>query len=185
MTDIELSHYGSEDALPTHLRWQISSFIRQWWNDPHTDQVNASIMNPDWKPVFFVLTQGLAIVAHAAVAAKNVTHADQKYRVYGLCSVFTYRAFQGRGLGQRVVAAASDYIDSQADADIGLLFTRRELVGFYEGAGWVPMDGMTVMIGEPAAPSPDYPMMRFVSARAKADRPNFEHAEFFFGVSKW
>ena len=68
---------------------------------------------------------------------------------------------------------------------LALLFTRRELAGFYEEAGWVPMDGMTVMLGRPAAPSPDYPMMRFVSAQAKADRPNFENAEFFFGEEKW
>ena len=50
---------------------------------------------------------------------------------------------------------------------------------------WVLMGGMTVMIGNPATPSRDYPMMRFVSARGRADRPTLECAEFFFGEEKW
>ena len=32
-----------------------------------------------------------------------------------------------------------------------ILFTRKELAGFYGEAGWEPMEGMTVMIGRPAA----------------------------------
>ncbi len=185
MAEIQLAQYAGEDSLPAHIRWQISSFIRQWWNDPHAVQVDAPIMNRAWNPVFFVMTQGMAVVGHAAVAVKDITHAGERFRLYGLCSVFAYPAFRKRGLGRRVMAAASDYIDGRADADMAILFTRKELGGFYGGAGGAPMEGMTVMIGRPAVPSLDYPMMRFVSARARADRPRFEEAGFFFGDEKW
>lgn len=77
------------------------------------------------------------------------------------------------GHGGRLVQAAHDAMATMA-LDLGLFTCDRPLKGFYEKAGWHPLDGTVLVGGTPANPFPsDQPgfdkvtMADFFSARAQ------------------
>jgi predicted N-acetyltransferase YhbS len=131
--------------------------------------------------------EGDAIVSYAGVVRRDVEHAGQVFRTYGLSSVFTFPALRRRGFGSRVVQCATERIRQAGDADIAVLFTTPGMEPFYERHGWQAMPSTEFMIGDPASPRlhDAVAMMLFVSAKGNDHRPAFEHAGIYCGEDSW
>lgn len=132
-------------------------------------------------------TEGDAIVSYAGVVRRDIEHAGQEFRTYGLSSVFTFPARRRRGFGSRVVERATSRIRRSADADIAVLFTAPGTARFYERNGWQVMSSTEFLIGDRATPARHHAvaMMLFVSAKGKRHRAAFEGASVYVGDDPW
>jgi hypothetical protein len=91
--------------------------------------------------------------------------------------VLTVPAFRGKGYGERVVRAATAFME-QDRADIGLFTCDPSLRTFYERCGWTQLEGASLVGGTRARPFPSDSLgkitfARFFSARAQARRDDF------------
>ena len=176
-------------ALPTYLNWQIISFIRvtapdalvgtgwfKYWKSPYGNDNSLHV----------VLVENGILLSHAEVAWRYIKHAGERYKAYGLTSVFTYPGMRGRGYGSWVVRAGTRYI-YESDGDIGILNCRPELAGFYAGCGWTPMKEATALFGSESDPetSDETMMMLFVSGKGKSGRSTFESGSIYVGDRLW
>jgi len=136
--------------------------------------------------VHFVLEERGFVIAQAGVVWKQVNHEGVTYSTGGLTGVLTFPDFRGRGHGSRVVEAATQYI-AERGADIGLTTSDPELRGFYARAGWTPLDGATVVYGDPDASRAldEVVLMLFLSDKGKEGRASFESGEIYVGANTW
>lgn len=124
----------------------------------------------------FYLTVGERVVSYAAVVQKPIQHAGQTFLLAGLSCVATDPDYQRRGLGARVVAAATRSI-LDSTADIGAFTCDPPLAAFYlRAGGWdVAPDVKLIGSGHPGALSSDAlqkaVLMRLISDRARAAAP--------------
>jgi GNAT superfamily N-acetyltransferase len=137
--------------------------------------------DPALDALSFYLRLDERVVSYAAVVHVPIVHASEPYLVAGLSCVATDPAYQRRGLGSRVVAAATRAI-LDSTADIGLFTCDPPLVAFYARAGdWRPAPGI-ILLGNrlPGALSSTTlgkaVLMRLVSARAQAAAASLETA---------
>ncbi|MBI1257565.1 MAG: GNAT family N-acetyltransferase [Chloroflexi bacterium] len=134
----------------------------------------------------FVLMERGLLISHADVSERTITHLGETYRMCGVGEVMTHPAFRHEGHGQRVVAAATEYIFSR-DADIAMLFTGTELEPFYAGNGWVALSNHAITFGDPVQPKArdEFVMMLFLSDKGKTRRADFERGPIYVGASMW
>lgn len=179
--------FRTNAELPDHLRGQILSLIRIQWHEVAGDYLGPHALPEEWCPSHVVGTQGDAILSYAGIVRREIEHAGEVFRTYGLSSVYTFPAVRGRGLGSAVVARATAEIERAGDGDIGLLFTMPELEGFYRRAGWRAMPTMTCLIGDRARPTTHdaFPMMLFLSANGERHRPAFARGRIYVGAHPW
>jgi GNAT superfamily N-acetyltransferase len=163
---LELRTY--QGRLPTHLNWQVVSFIRIVWSWLDKGSM-VEPCDPALRPVHFALVAGDALISHASASEVEMEHAGERFRMGGLGNVMTFPAFRGRGYGNRVVEAATQHLRS-SDADVAALFCGAQRVPFYQRSGW------SVVPSEPG--SEDTRMMLFISARGLSARPAFEAEPF-------
>jgi GNAT superfamily N-acetyltransferase len=175
------------DTLPTDYEWQIRDFVRIHWYDAFQHDVNETLHTPFWHPRYFVIANQRALFSAATAVWKPVEINGTAYKTYGLSSVLTYPAFRGKGYGLQVVEAATDYIKQQADADMAILWTGENLLGFYGRFGWERPENLWVMHGPQNDPQLSYgePMMLFLSERARQMRPSLIGGTFYFGEYTW
>lgn len=142
---------------------------------------------PELDALSFYLAEGDRVISYAGVVHIPIQHADQGFLVAGLSCVATDPAYQRRGLGARVVAAATQAI-LDSTADLGLFTCDPPLVPFYTRAGgWSPASDV-VLIGS------RYPgaltslllqkavLLRLVSERARRAAPHFARATIDLGL---
>lgn len=184
----QLSQFTA-DTLPDHLACQIRAFIRIEWYDSYAhahDHLDSPLHPVDWHPAYFALTKQHALISCAAAVWRMVDVAGEPYKTFGLGDVMTYPAFRKKGYGQRVVAAATDHIKQQPDADLAILWAEPSLESFYNRHGWAHPTDFTVTKGALDDPRPtDFPMLLFLSERARALRPTFASDTFYFGPDTW
>ena len=187
MTPLESHVFTSNAALPEHFAWQILSFVRVQWFDPIADFADTNFIGDDWYPTHFVLAQGQTVISYTGVVWRTIEHAGDFYRTYGLSCVFTFPAFRGREYGRRVVNAATAHIDAAGDGDIALLFTWSDRERFYQHCGWESMPRTKILIGDRTRPQlHDFlPMMRFLSAKGRAQRSTFDDTQLYVGEIPW
>ncbi|MDH6578958.1 GNAT family N-acetyltransferase [Kitasatospora sp. MAP5-34] len=169
-----------EAAVPPELRSQVWALQEQAW--PSGDPDPGVSRDPALEPESLLLVDGGRVVAALDLLSKQLDHAGRSYRARGLSTVVTDRAYQGRGYGRQLVAAALQEV-RRSGADLGLFTCDRPLQRFYESAGWQLLPG-TVLIGGTAAdpfpsdrPGFDKVTMTFLcTPRAQAARQSFEHA---------
>ena len=94
-----------------------------------------------------------------------------------MSGVLTVPAFRGKGYGERVVRAATAFME-QDGADIGLFTCDPPLRTFYERCGWTLLEGASLVGGTRTRPFPSDTLgkitfARFFSARAQAHRNDF------------
>jgi GNAT superfamily N-acetyltransferase len=94
---------------------------------------------------FYLVADG-HIVSYAAVVHKQIAHGGETFWIAGLSSVATDPDYQGRGLGSRVVGAATQYI-AQSTTDIGIFTCDPPLAAFYAQAGAWPVVPDVVLLG--------------------------------------
>ncbi len=119
--------------FPSDLNWQAVSFMRvewPWINGGKFRQTHAAERNPR----HFALVEEDLLLSYAAVIHTSLTHAHVAYVVCGLGSVFTSPACRSKGYGRLTVDAATRSIE-QSPADLGLLFCKPALEGFYAKSG--------------------------------------------------
>jgi hypothetical protein len=188
MVDVmEIRIFASNADLPDSLRWQIISIIRMQWHEVAGDYTGPQALPEAWHPSHIVGTDGDAIVSYAGVVWREIEHAGEMFRTYGLSSVFTFPALRRRGFGGTVVQCATSRIRQAGDCDIAVLFTTDGIKPFYERRGWQAMPSTEFLIGDRASPKlhEAVAMMLFVSGKGNHHRPAFEHARVYFGDDPW
>jgi aminoglycoside 2'-N-acetyltransferase I len=99
--------------------------------------------NPDapygYSPAdFHVLAfQGSVLVAHVGFQRRVISVGTDDVLVAGTGGVLVGQRFRGTGLGGRAMRHAQKAMRDVAEADFGVLGCRKEVVPFYESAGWV------------------------------------------------
>jgi len=134
---------------------------------------------------FVIVERGL-LISHADVSERIITHEGETFRLGCVGEVMTHPAFRREGHGQRVIAAASDYIRAK-DADVGMLFTMPELESFYGSGGWETVNTQGITFGDPAQPKFDnaFVMMLFVTEHGRAKRDCFNRGPIYVGSTLW
>src|SRR3954467_1702633 len=166
-----------DHELPADLRCQILSFHRLVWPEDFAgeNRLRHWIQPARYHPFHVAIVDAGVLVSYAGVMWKDLEHAGQIYRTYGLSGVLTYPMFRRQGYGRQGVEAATDIIPA-SDADIGLFVCLPHLSDFYAASGWMPME-QGVLRHAPkslAQPTPERVMMAFFSPTGKAARPSFE-----------
>jgi predicted GNAT family N-acyltransferase len=172
-----LTIYHSNEELPAVYECQIRAFVRMLWYDAYAyGDMDSPMFDPERHPHFVVLAERHALISYARVNWVNVAHAGETYRLYCLGDVFTYPAFRKKGYGQQVVAAGTDLIRSDPEADLAILFTDPELAAFYAESGWRHIPTLKAAVGDLAKPDPydAFAMMLFLSPKAQQHRPDFD-----------
>jgi GNAT superfamily N-acetyltransferase len=184
---MEIRVFPKNAELPDQLRWQIITIIRMQWHETAGDYTGPQTLPDAWHPSHVVGAAGDAIVSYAGVVWRDIEHAGEIFRTYGLSSVFTFPALRRRGFGSSVVEAATARIRQAEDSDIAVLFTIPSMEPFYERHGWRAMPATQFLIGDRASPRlhDDVAMMLFVSAKGNRHRAAFEHARVYFGEDAW
>jgi len=94
---------------------------------------------------FYLVAHG-RVVSYAAVVHKQIRHGDATFWIAGLSCVATDPDYQGRGLGSRIVGAATRCIE-HSTTDIGIFTCDPPLAAFYARAGAWPVAPDVVLIG--------------------------------------
>ena len=178
----------ADAELPASLRCQVLSFVRITWPEGFRgpNRQRDWITDPAMHPRHFTYVEGGLVVSHAEVVWTDLSHAGERFRVYGLTGVLTYPQFRGEGHGGRVVEAATRYID-ETEADVAIVNCAPALTRFYAGRGWQPMPTTRTLVGPPEAPvvSDEALLMRFLSEKGRRWRASFEGAGFYIGQGVW
>jgi GNAT superfamily N-acetyltransferase len=142
-------HIFESQDVPERFKCQILSFVRIEW--PALFSGNLRLRDwttkPEMHPVTFLLEEEGILISHLEVVWQVLQHAREEYKAYGLTGVFTYPAFRRQGYGLQLVQSAKDYIEQKGDADIVIFHST--VKGFYEQAGFEPMDSMVTLVGDP------------------------------------
>ena len=183
----DLAHYPT-DQVPPDLVAQIKALYDLLLvdEDDDGDPMFEEPFTPGLTLEHFVAVERGQLISHADVSEHVITHRGETYKLRGVGEVMTDPGFRRAGHGQRVIAAATDYIRS-TDADLGMLFTMPELESFYGSSGWVTVDTQGIAFGDPDQPRFDdaYVMMLFLSDKAKAHRDDFTHGPIYVGKMLW
>jgi|SRR2546429_2497490 GNAT superfamily N-acetyltransferase len=180
-------HFFENQDLPEKFKCQILSFMRVEWPEEFQgkNRLRNWIKRPEMHPVHFFLEEEDILISHVAVVWKLLPHAGQEYRAYGFTEVFTYPAWRRQGYGLQLIQSANQYIEQRGDADV--IIFHSSVKGFYEHAGFEPMNGMVTLVGDPHAPrkSNEIGFMRFLSEKGQQGRENFEKGTLYFGDETW
>jgi aminoglycoside 2'-N-acetyltransferase I len=81
--------------------------------------------------------RGQALVAHVGFQCRRIAVGADEVTVSGTGGVLVDERSRGTGLGRRVMRHAQKVMRDETLVDFGFLGCRREIVPFYESAGWV------------------------------------------------
>jgi GNAT superfamily N-acetyltransferase len=180
----ELRAYRKPD-VPREIAIQIASYVRVQWpgiTKRRTPLWEGTIYPPDG--LHFVLTDGDVLISHAMVGSRPLEHRGEQFHVFGLSSVFCYPTHRGSGFGEQVVAAATDYIRQQEDADLALLFCGDRVTSLYTRCGWELVPAIEIRYGaDNRAFNDGHVMTLFVSERARAH--DFSAEPLHVGPNTW
>ena len=176
----QISSYLKPD-LPRDFAIQVASYVRMQWPQVFRGEP------PLWESTpyandcrHFVVTDGDVLISHAIAVSRKLEHSGQTFNVYGLSSVFCYPSHRGRGFGEQVAAAATDYCRTQPGADFALLFCGERVHTMYLRLGWQHTDEITVHYGDVNQPKrygDGWLMGLFLSQRARDARHPRRHAD--------
>jgi GNAT superfamily N-acetyltransferase len=170
--------------VPREIAIQIASYVRFQW--PAFIGRNKPLWEGTPYPNYcrhFVLTDGDVLISHAIVSARWLEHRGQRFNVYGLSSVFCYPTHRGSGFGEQIVAAATNYIREQEDADLALLFCGERVRSLYERQGWAHIPALKVRYAENKEFNDGFVMTLLVSQRARAH--DFASEPLYVGPITW
>jgi GNAT superfamily N-acetyltransferase len=184
---MDIQVYRCNAELPDHLRGQILSLIRIEWQDAAGDYLGPGALPEEWHPAHVVGVEGDVILSYAGVVWREIEHAGEVFKTYGLSSVYTFPHYRRAGLGGRVVRRATAEIEQAGDGDIALLFTYEALEPFYRRCGWQVMPEMRCLIGSRESPvvHDALAMMLFLSTKGWQHRSAFERTPVYVGDDPW
>jgi GNAT superfamily N-acetyltransferase len=169
--------------LPKKYYYQVLTFLRAQWPEGFVGENRSRswITRSAFHPRSFLLVEDHLVISHAQVVWKDLEHAGQVYKTYGITGVFTFPSFRGQGYGSQIIHAATAHI-AHSDADIGMFHCDPGLAGFYSLCGWIPMYGALTWIGarDNIVTSDELMMMQFISAKGQRGRETFHREPVFF-----
>jgi GNAT superfamily N-acetyltransferase len=179
----ELRSYRKLD-VPREIAIQIASYVRFQW------PAFIGRNNPLWEGtpypnhcLHFVLTDGDVLISHAIVSSRWLEHCGKQFNVYGLSSVFCYPTHRGSGFGEQIVAAATDHVRQQNDADLALLFCGERVRSLYQRQGWEHIPALKIRFGDDKEFNDGFVMTLLLSQRARAH--DFTTEPFYVGPNTW
>ncbi len=179
----ELRAFRKPD-VPREIAIQIASYVRVQW--PAVTGRRTPLWEATPYPngaIHFVVTDGDVLISHAMVASRRLAHGGETFNVFGLSSVFCYPTHRGSGFGEQVVAAATECIRQQHDADLALLFCGERVKSLYTRHGWQIVPGLTIRSGDDVEFNDGHVMTLLVSNRARAH--DFSAEPFHVGPNTW
>jgi GNAT superfamily N-acetyltransferase len=180
----DLRAYRKPD-VPREIAIQIASYVRVQWpgiTGRRTPLWEGTIYPP--QGLHFVLSEGDVLISHAMVASRWLEHRGERFHVFGLSSVFCYPTHRGSGFGEQIVAAATEHIRQQHDADLALLFCGERVKSLYTRHSWQNLPGLKILFGEDNREFNDgHVMTLLLSERARAH--NFTAEPFHVGPYTW
>lgn len=81
--------------------------------------------------------RGQVLTAHVGFQCRLISVGSREILVAGTGGVLVDERYRGTGLGGRTLRLAQTVMREEAGVDFGFLGCRREVVPFYESAGWV------------------------------------------------
>lgn len=91
----------------------------------------------DWRVLIF--KNGI-LAAHVGIVDRTVLAGAEKIRVGGIGGVATRPEFRGLGLASLAMQRAANFMSGEYAADAGLLMCGAEMLPFYQGLGWLPIN---------------------------------------------
>jgi predicted N-acetyltransferase YhbS len=145
------------------------------------------LVDPGLCPIYFLLAEGDRVLSFARTIRATVSHLGRSFILYGLGDVITAPEWRRHGYGGRVVEEATAHIKSDREADAAVLLTGRELEAFYGQRGWECVRGLRVITseGDGCAAEAAFPMMLFISAKARAARRHFTRDMLVLPGDEW
>jgi hypothetical protein len=120
--------------------------MRTVWPDIDGGRLRAAYPSA-LRPTYYTVTEGDLLLSLAATFVTSVELGDTSLTAACLGNVFTFPGDRRRGLGRRVVEAASDDI-RRSDVDVGALLCDPELEPFYGSSGWVAVPEAATVAGD-------------------------------------
>ena len=179
----ELRSYRKLD-VPREIAIQIASYVRFQW--PAFIGRNKPLWEGTPYPnhcLHFVMTDGDVLISHAIVSSRWLAHRGEQFHVHGVSSVFCYPTHRGSGYGEQIVAAATDHIRQQKDADLALLFCGERVRSLYQRQGWEHILALKIRFGEDKEFNDGFVMTLLLSQRARAH--DFTAEPFYVGPNTW
>jgi GNAT superfamily N-acetyltransferase len=168
-----------EEELTAGLRAQTLDALHVEWPSAFSGaQAERTELNfPALHAMIFSLVVDGQLASHLSVPRKSIEHRGESYQACGLSGVLTVPAFRGKGYGEQVVRAATEFMEEDG-ADIGVFTCDPPLRPFYERCGWTVLEGAALVGGTRAKPFPSDTLgkitfARFFSARAQARKNDF------------
>ena len=168
-----------EEDLPGDLLRQTLAALRAEWPSAFTGAKagRTQLNDPALHAMIFSLVVDGQLASHVSVPQKTIVHCGEPYKACGLSGVLTVPAFRGKGYGEQVVRAATEFMEEDG-ADISLFTCDPALRTFYEHCGWTQLEGVSLIGGMRARPFPSAALGkitfgRLFSARAQARRNDF------------
>lgn len=186
---IKLLQYPQKDCSE-QLKKQIIALQCTAW--PLPDDCNIEDIqwpgNPGVHLTSFVLADDDIAVSHVAVLHKIIAHKGESYKAFGLGEVVTHPSYHRKGLGLRLIKEAAAFIENNSP-DISIFTCKPSLINFYAQGGWEHMKSTCVVGGTRDNPFRSDSlglavMMRFYSARAIENRPDFEDSDVYLELKE-
>jgi len=187
----ELRSY-SKTEMPRDLAVQVASYVRVQW--PFVMGQRTPLWEATPYPLegrHFVISDGDVLISHALAHFKRVEHAGQEWKVGALSSVFTYPTHRGEGQGEKVAAAATEYLRN-GSADFAMLFCGQRVKSLYLRIGWEHRPGVVVSSGDRACAEryldvhPEHVILSMMmSERARDARELLEGSPIYVGANTW
>ncbi|MEN6079412.1 GNAT family N-acetyltransferase [Chromobacterium piscinae] len=165
--------FRQEINLMLHLAYQCEGE-----GEPDPEE---TLHRPTLEARAFWLADNGRLAAYASVFGIRILHQGLAFSLGSLSCVATQPGMRGRGLGERVVAAASDWLRTCGRYDIAAFSCDEELLPFYRrAAGWEAVDLVLVANHEENALRSDalgkVVMLELLSERARAAEASFRGA---------
>lgn len=180
--------YDCAAAIPPRFEAQIRSLLRAagWLGAGETGTAQP-LTNPELRPTYFLLAEGDRVLSYARTIQATVSHLGHDFNFYGLGDVITRPGFRRRGYGGRVVVEATAHIKSDREADAAVLLTGRKLEAFYRQRGWECVRGLRVTTseGDACTAGGSFPMMLFISTKARAARRHLTRDTLVLPGDEW
>lgn len=179
--------YDSIATIPPRLEWQIRSLLYAEWPGPDETDAAQPLIAAELHPVYFVLADEEQVLSCARTIWAPVSHLGQSLKLYGLGDVITKPEFRHQGYGRYIVEEATAHIKSDREADAGVLLTESKLEPLYRRSGWGYIPELQVTTGEHdgCAAGESFPMMLFLSAKARSMRETFSEGLLILPGNEW
>lgn len=167
--------------LPQALRREINLMLHLAYQCEGEPDPDETLHRPALEARAFWLADNGRLAAYASVFGKTIIHQAAEFSLGSLSCVATRPEMRGRGLGERVVAAASNWLRACGRYDIAAFSCDAELLPFYRRAAeWEAADVVLIANNEESALRSDalgkVVVLELLSERARAAEASFRGA---------